>query len=507
MTDTGADLREVSQPLAPIAPTVATAPEVGAPDIVGPQEPPRPLRRLWLARLPWAGTALAVDATMLVAAAVVTELVSSDHAMSLLSIGAFAGLVVAQFQSRGMYRTPMQLQLVDTIRAVVTSAGVAFAIVVTLRVLLGESQTPAGEAVLLVLAATVLLVAGRTLLLLSERRARIAGEAGYPTLIVGAGNVGRVVAARLCAQPEIGLRPVGFLDKEPLHSDDELLDLPVLGASWDLERVVMDNGIEHVIVTFSTAPTDVLLGVLRRCEELGVRTSLVPRLYERSTEQLTIESIGGLPLLTGHSPRPKSWQFAIKHGLDRITAGLALILLSPVFAACAVAVYFSLGRPIFYGAERVGRDGTRFDMLKFRTMHGRPVKDPSQLEISSETGTSGAEETARLTRAGAFMRKCSLDELPQLLNVVRGDMSLVGPRPERTEYVEVLAHSVRRYGERHRVKSGITGWAQVNGLRGQTSLADRVEWDNYYIQNWSFWLDFKIMLRTLTTVLGAQNAE
>jgi exopolysaccharide biosynthesis polyprenyl glycosylphosphotransferase len=493
MSDTGADLRE----------TV----DVGTHDAVGTQEPSRPLRRLWLARLPWAGMALAVDVTMLVAALVVTELVSPEHVMSILAMTVFAVLVIAQFQSRGMYRPPLRLHLVDTIRAVVTVAGISFAIVVTLRVLVGESQVSAHEAVLLGLFATLLLVGGRASLVLSERRARIAGEAGYPTLIVGAGNVGRTVAARLRAEPEIGLRPVGFLDKEPLQSGEQLPDLPVLGASWDLEQVIADHGIEHVIVTFSTAPTDVLLGVLRRCERLGIRTSSVPRLYERSTEQLTVESIGGIPLLTGHSPRPKSWQFAVKHGLDRVTAGLALIVLSPVFAVCAVTVYLSLGRPLFYGAERVGRDGRKFDMLKFRTMHGRPVTDADQLEISSETGTSGADEAARLTRAGAFLRTSSLDELPQLLNVLKGDMSLVGPRPERTEYVEVLEHSVHRYDERHRVKSGITGWAQVNGLRGQTSLADRVEWDNYYIQNWSFWLDFKIVLRTFTTVLGSQNAE
>jgi len=179
MTDAGADLREgslreASQSLASIAPRART------PEVAGAQEPPRPLR---LARLPWGGTALAVDVAMLVAAAVVAELVSSEHAVSLVSTTAFSALVIAQLQARGMYRPPMQLQLVDTVRAVVTAAGVAFAIVVTLRVLLVEPQISAGQAVLLGLVATVLLVAGRTVLLLSERRARRAGEAGAPTLI------------------------------------------------------------------------------------------------------------------------------------------------------------------------------------------------------------------------------------------------------------------------------------------------------------------------------------
>ena len=190
--------------------------------------------------------------------------------------------------------------------------------------------------------ATVLLAAVHLSLILSERRARRAGEAGHPTLIVGAGKVGRLAASRLREHPELGLRPVGFLDKEPLFSGDDI-GLPILGASWDLERIVEEYEIEHVVVTFSTAPEEVLLRLLKRCEQLGVRTSQVPRLYETATEQFTVVPLGGLPLISSHARDPKGWQFAAKHVVDRAGAAVALVLLAPVMAALTIGVYVSSG--------------------------------------------------------------------------------------------------------------------------------------------------------------------
>jgi lipopolysaccharide/colanic/teichoic acid biosynthesis glycosyltransferase len=198
----------------------------------------------------------------------------------------------------------------------------------------------------------------------------------------------------------------------------------------------------------------------------------------------------------------------VKHSLDRAGAALAILVLAPLIAALALGVWASLGQPILYRAERVGRDGRRFDMLKFRTMLPMTEEEQTNLVVDPETGTGGVSSTGdRRTRLGAFMRRTSLDELPQLFNVLKGEMSLVGPRPERTEYVEVYEKEVPGYVERHRVKAGITGWAQVSGLRGTTSLADRAEWDNYYIDNWSPWLDLKIMLMTLTAVVRSAHDE
>jgi lipopolysaccharide/colanic/teichoic acid biosynthesis glycosyltransferase len=170
-------------------------------------------------------------------------------------------------------------------------------------------------------------------------------------------------------------------------------------------------------------------------------------------------------------------------------------------------VLISLGRPVLYRQARLGRDGRRFEMLKFRSMRPAPPDESTTMELPPDTAPGGVEGADRRTRVGAFLRRTSLDELPQILNVLKGDMSFVGPRPERPQFVAVFEQTVHRYGDRHRVKSGITGWAQVNGLRGKTSVADRAEWDNYYIDNWSLWLDFKIVLLTVAAVLRPAQVE
>jgi exopolysaccharide biosynthesis polyprenyl glycosylphosphotransferase len=454
----------------------------------------------------WWRISLATDLVALFLALVVAHLAPGPTTMPFAWSVVFAGLVLAFLWSKQMYWPPIELRVLDATRAIVTTVAVAAAMTIAFRALLTDAAV-AEETIEPWLLATAFLVAGRISLIAAERRARRRGE-GQRTLIVGAGNVGRAIAERLTEQPEVGLRPVGFLDQEPLHGG-EATGLPVFGAGWDLDSIVRDQQIEHVVVTFSTAPEEAHLRLLKRCDELGIPNSLVPRLFEKSTEHVTVIPLGGLPLVARHSPNPKSWAFSLKHGLDRAGAALALLVLAPLMGALALGVWATLGRPIFYRAERVGRDGKRFDMLKFRTMLPMTEEERTNLVIDPDTGTGGVSFNGldRRTRLGTFMRRASLDELPQLFNVLKGEMSLVGPRPERTEYVEVYEKEVHRYDERHRVKSGITGWAQVHGLRGTTSLADRAECDNYYIENWSLWLDFKIMLLTLTAVVHSANDE
>jgi exopolysaccharide biosynthesis polyprenyl glycosylphosphotransferase len=390
------------------------------------------------------------------------------------------------------------VRALDDVRAVVTATGLAAMSLLTLRLLLpGDVDDLVGQSVRLFAFSVVYLSAGRIALDWAQAKARRQGETAKPTLILGAGRIGRLTARRLIEHPEFGLQPIGFLDKEPLEEPG--LPVPVLGASWDLERLVEQHGIEHVVVTFSTAPSEVLLRQVKRCEELGIGVSLVPRLFESVTERLSVEHIGGLPLLSARKPDPKGWHFALKYTVDRIVAALILLVAAPVLLFLALGVLISVGRPIFFRQPRVGLDGRRFAMLKYRSMRAsvEPVVLP---DLPHDTAPGGVEGDDRRTRFGTFLRRTSLDELPQLLNVLRGDMSLIGPRPERPDFVELFERNVHRYGDRHRVKSGITGWAQVNGLRGKTSLSDRVEWDNYYIENWSLWLDFKILLMTVWAV-------
>jgi exopolysaccharide biosynthesis polyprenyl glycosylphosphotransferase len=208
-------------------------------------------------------------------------------------------------------------------------------------------------------------------------------------------------------------------------------------------------------------------------------------------------------MLSLRPTNPRSWQFALKHAFDASLAAVALVALSPLLIAIALAVRLSSPGPILFRQRRVGRDGRAFDLLKFRTMRVDSAKP--EFELIDGCAPGGVEGRDRRTMIGRRLRELSLDELPQFINVLRGDMSLVGPRPERPEFVERFAMEVDRYEDRHRVKSGITGWAQVNGLRGQTSIVDRVEWDNWYIQNWSLWLDFKILLLTPLEVLSSRS--
>jgi exopolysaccharide biosynthesis polyprenyl glycosylphosphotransferase len=284
--------------------------------------------------------------------------------------------------------------------------------------------------------------------------------------------------------------------------EDDSLPMPVLGASWDLDRVAAQHDVEQVIITFSRAPHEVLLRLVKRCEELGLQVAFVPRLYEKITSRLTVEHLGGIPFLSARPTNPKGIQFAVKYAVDRIVAALFLLLTLPLSIVAAIGILLTVGRPVLFRQVRVGRDGRTFEMLKFRTMNvASPAVEAHVAALPPDTAPGGVEGDDRRTSFGVFLRRSSLDELPQLINVLKGQMSLIGPRPERPEFAGLFEQSVYRYGERHRVKAGITGWAQVHGLRGKTSLSDRVEWDNYYIENWSLWLDLKVLLLTFLAVV------
>ena len=455
----------------------------------------------------WTLTCLGVDAAMLLAGAIASQLgarAAGVPASSAPWLLLFALATIGLLQARGMYSWRLRLEALDDVRAVLIASTVAATAVLSSRVLLADSPDVAAQLLRLWAFSAVYLAAGRVALDWSQAKARRHGDALRPTLIVGAGKVGQLLAERLANHPELGLRPVGYLDKEPLAAASGKLEVPVLGASWDLEAVAAEHGVEQVLVTFSTAPSEVLLRLVKRCRDLGLDVAFVPRLYEEMTARLRVEHLGGLPLVSVCKPDPKGWQFAVKYALDRVLAAAAIVLLAPVLIGAAAAVWLSMGAPIFFRQLRIGRDGRPFEMLKFRSMRApEAVPDEGEVELPPDTAPGGVEGDDRRTRAGQWLRSTSIDELPQLFNVLKGEMSMVGPRPERPQFVDRFEESVYRYGDRHRVKSGITGWAQVHGLRGKTSISDRAEWDNYYIENWSLWLDLKIMFMTLLAVVNS----
>jgi len=447
-----------------------------------------------------------VDAAMLGLAALAAVITAPDAGIPVEGTGwllAFPVLTLALLATRGVYRHRSGLRLLEDVRTIICTAAVAAMAVTFARVLFGNEPYAASQALRELLFAVVYLGAGRYAVQIVELKLRSRAGGGSRTLIVGAGRVGHLLATRLLDRPEIGLRPVGFVDDQPLEGE-ETPGCPVLGSVAQLGSVVDGSGVEHAILSFSRSSHDEVLAISRQLHERGVPVSVVPRLFEDIPDRTSLDRVGGFPLLSIQPSNPRSWQVKAKYAGDRILAGLAVLLLSPLMIAVALGVVVSMGRPIFFRQRRVGLDGHQFEMLKFRTMNGGgpDARSTEALQEVFDRGLApgGVEGKDRRTKLGTFLRRTSLDELPQLINVLRGDMSVVGPRPERDNIVPVFEQSVYRYEDRHRVKSGITGWAQVHGLRGQTSLGDRVEWDNYYIENWSLWLDFKIMLLTVLAV-------
>ncbi len=452
----------------------------------------------------WLRIRLLIDVLLLYAAsglALLAAAGSSNAGSERWLAATFPLVAVTLLHARRSPDDRLNASLLETFANVLGVVSLAMMLTVSVVSLLGGAHL-LELAAWLWLFAVVYLGVTRMVLFSVRRHALRAGQLAAPTLIVGAGVIGALLARRLLDDSSYGLRPVGFLDSDPLPSFGHLTapSIPVLGGPDDLAEAIQNTGARRVILAFSSERDHVLVAKVRKCEELGVDVSLIPRLYESFSERTKLDHVGGLPLLTLRAVDPRGWQFALKHAIDRGFAFLLLLVLSPLMLALALVVRLSSPGPVLFRQLRVGRDGREFDVLKFRTMAGGDDR-AEDFELREGCAPGGVEGRDRRTPMGRWLRDLSFDELPQLINVLRGDMSFVGPRPERPEFVERFTQDVARYEDRHRVKSGITGWAQVHGLRGQTSIADRVEWDNYYIRNWSLRLDLRITALTVAEIL------
>jgi exopolysaccharide biosynthesis polyprenyl glycosylphosphotransferase len=450
----------------------------------------------------WLAAPLALpilDFVALAIAFLAAHLVMGRDAEGDVAVAAFPLFGVLALYARGAYAPRLRLTMLDSFGQVAGSISVGAMCALGLGLVL-RSGDPGSPLLLRTwLFGLVLLGISRVLYTLEQQRLRQKGVAARRTLIVGAGEVGARIARRLDETPAYGLRPIGFVDANPpsAHAVGGR-PAPVLGDPAELPDVVERLGVQHVILAFSEAPDRALLPLIRRCSAMGIGVSLVPRLFDSINDRVTYEPVGGLPMMTLRFTNPVGITFAIKHAIDRVVAALVIVAIAPVLAAIALAVKITSPGPVFFSQRRVGRDGNVFKMLKFRTMSGEPAPDFLPPLGFAPGGVEGVD---RRTPIGRWLRRTSLDELPQLFNVLRGEMSLVGPRPERPEYVASFAMDLARYDERHRVRAGITGLSQAHGLRGQSSIADRVELDNYYIEHWSLGMDLKILLMTLQAVL------
>ncbi len=318
------------------------------------------------------------------------------------------------------------------------------------------------------------------------------GYASERVLIVGVEDLGRMVAAKIRRQPVLGLNIVGFLTCTPSRVGSEVDGLPVLGMPEDIQQVIAEHQVHVVVIALPLSAHDRIVQVMNEVAEEMVDVQVVPDLFRYISLRGTVEEFDGLPIIGLRSTPLEGWNRVLKRAVDILGSLVGIVLLSPVMLALAIGVKLSSPGPVLYRQKRMGLDGKLFDMLKFRSMY---------VDAEAECGPVWAcQDDPRRTKLGAFMRRTSLDELPQFFNVLKGEMSLVGPRPERPEFISDFKSKVPRYMLRHKMKAGITGWAQINGWRGNTSLERRIEHDLYYIENWSLALDFKIM--ALTVVRG-----
>ncbi len=416
----------------------------------------------------------------------------------------FAPTIVALSAFRGLYRRTLRrtfLEELPTIQAVTAMAAMLLLSGLVLNPTIQGSRSNAVARMWMV--AAVLVPLGRLVWIAIRNHFFRLHRMTSPTLILGNGMIAAKVLDRLEITPEYGLQPVGLIDDEvpTLGVDrDQPASIPYLGKMAALDDVITETGAECLVVAFSRTRDDAITAAIRVAHRRGVQVWIVPRIFDAMGVHARIDHIGGLPLIAVPATDPRSWQFTAKHVSDRVFAAVGLALISPLFVMLMLLVKLSSSGPVFFSQPRIGRDGREFGCLKFRSMRPPSAADAA-FTLGADSAPGGVEGVDRRTTIGKILRSTSLDELPQLLNVLRGHMSLVGPRPERPEYVDLFNLQISRYGERHRVKAGITGWAQVHGLRGQTSIADRAEWDNFYIENWSLWLDWRILAMTVRAVL------
>ncbi|MBM7115234.1 undecaprenyl-phosphate glucose phosphotransferase [Archangium primigenium] len=316
-------------------------------------------------------------------------------------------------------------------------------------------------------------------------------------LVIGAGELGQRVIDTVEGHRELGFRVEGVLSLSPDPVGGQVGGVPVVGHVRDVDAVLDARPVDQVIIA---VPLEEQAAVKPLMEQLALRTvdvKVVPDLYQYVTLYGGLEEFGGLPIISLQGDPMAGWNMVAKRVFDVLFALVALFVSAPFMLVVALAVKLTSRGPLLYAQERMGMDGQTFHILKFRTM---------RTDAESSGALMASKDDPRRTPIGTFLRKYSLDELPQFFNVLTGDMSLVGPRPERPVFIEEFKRQIPRYHLRHKVKAGITGWAQVNGLRGQTSIQKRIEYDLYYIENWSLLMDLKILVRTALGGFLSKNA-
>ncbi|MEW6357585.1 MAG: undecaprenyl-phosphate glucose phosphotransferase [Planctomycetota bacterium] len=321
------------------------------------------------------------------------------------------------------------------------------------------------------------------------RKARRRGWNLRYALIVGAGKLGQRLMHRIEKNPWTGFKVIGFIDDNPNRRGKTLRGVPVLGGTQDLPRTIREHAVDQLFIALPFDEHQKVKDVLDRVSDEMVDVRIVPDVFSFVTLNPQVGDFDGMPILSLRESPLHGWHRVVKRAFDIVFSLVALFFLAPILGVLFVLIKVLSPGPVFYAQRRMGMDGKIFRMYKFRTM---------RVDAEKETGPVWAsEDDPRRTPIGAFLRRYNLDELPQFLNVLLGHMSVVGPRPERPELIKDFRHSIPGYMLRHKMKAGMTGWAQVNGWRGDTSIEKRIQYDLYYIENWSLLFDIYIVFLTI----------
>jgi exopolysaccharide biosynthesis polyprenyl glycosylphosphotransferase len=409
------------------------------------------------------------------------------------TMGLHVVTIVTMFYLSRLYHLPRAASRIDLARKVIGVVTVGSLVASAIQELIFkttifEVEYSRGMFFYVWVFSALLVITGRELHRILRVQLRRRGFDRDNLLIVGNGKVARDIARKIGTNPALGYHVVGAVVNGKTKTRGSLHGFPIIGTYQDLPRLIDACRVEQIIIALPDAQRAEIVDLVTLCQRGRVDIKIYPDMFAYMAGDLNVDDLGGTPLLTVRDIALRGWRLSLKRGLDFFGAGVGLVFLSPFMLLTAIAIRLESRGPVFYTQERMGLDGRPFHMIKFRTMR-------TDAEASGPGWT--VPDDPRVTRLGRFLRSTNWDEIPQLINVVVGEMSLVGPRPERPVYVLQFREHIPRYMERHREKAGMTGWAQVNGLRGDTSIAERTSYDLWYVENWSLWLDIKIIVRTI----------
>jgi Undecaprenyl-phosphate glucose phosphotransferase len=420
------------------------------------------------------------------------------HAEETLIVAALALIIwPLSLRAMGLYRPQRQKTPLDEVFGVFKATIVAGLLLVALTYFIRDARYSRGTLALFTALSFFGISLARVFFKEILQSLRRRGYNLRYVLVVGAGRLARQVMEQIDLHRELGFRPVGCLSVTRKRVGTSVAGVEVIGTVRDLRQTLAMRGVDQVLVALPSRCMHHLPRIMDVCADTTVDVKLVPDVYQYATLFGGLEEFGGLPIVNLQSSGVLGINAIAKRVFDLVLSAMLLLLLSPLLLAIAVIVKSTSPGPVLYAQERVGLDGKPFRMLKFRTMRN---------DAEAEGPRFAEDGDPRVTRIGSWLRRTSIDELPQLWNVLLGDMSLVGPRPERPVFIDQFRRHIPRYQLRHMVKSGMTGWAQIHGLRGNTSIQKRVEYDLYYIEHWSLLLDLKILARTLAFGFLSRNA-